>query len=79
MSNVFLHSSVFPFPAHHAVVLKADNMAEKLEWMAKLRYCIGAVQGSSIKTAAPDFDSSQRFSSTPEFSGVKFLLHKHQI
>lgn len=78
LSNDFLHSSMFPVPAQHAVILKAENMAEKLEWMAKLRYCIGAVQGLSIKAAAPEFDSSGRFSSAPESSGVNVLLRKYQ-
>ena len=78
LSNDSLHSSMFPVPAHHSVILKAENMAEKLEWMAKLRYSIGAVQGASIKTATPEFDSSQRFSSTPGPSGVNVLLHKYQ-
>lgn len=57
------------FKAHNAIILKAENMAEKLEWMAKLRYCIGAAQGPSIKAATPEFDSSGRFSSAPEPSG----------
>lgn len=62
----------FSAPAKHAVILKAENMAEKLEWMAKLRYCIGNAQGPGIKRDA-EFDSSQRFGSTPETSGVNLL------
>ncbi|KAG0632286.1 hypothetical protein M758_1G317400 [Ceratodon purpureus] len=54
------------FKAQHAIILKAENMAEKLEWMAKLRYCIGAAQGSSLRSAAPEFDSSGRYSSASE-------------
>jgi hypothetical protein len=69
---------MFPVSAHNAIILKAENMAEKLEWMAKLRYCIGAAQGPSIKAATPEFDSSGRFSSAPEPSGVNVLFHKYQ-
>jgi dynamin GTPase len=54
--------------AKHSVTFKAENMAEKLEWMGKLRYCIGNAQGPSVKGEA-QFDSSQRFGSTPETTG----------
>jgi len=70
--------ALYSVPAKHAIVLKAENMAEKLEWMAKLRYCIGNAQGPSIQRDA-EFDSSQRHSSTPETSGVNHLLDKFQI
>ncbi len=33
--------------AHHSLVLKADNMAEKMEWMAKLRGCIESPKNDS--------------------------------
>jgi dynamin GTPase len=44
-------------------VLKAENMAEKLEWMSKLRSCIeSTTKGASIKSGStPEFDSSRRF------------------
>ncbi|CAM6079306.1 unnamed protein product [Sphagnum tenellum] len=35
--------------AQHSVVLKAENMAEKLEWMGKLRNCMESQKGSSTK------------------------------
>jgi hypothetical protein len=35
--------------AEHSVVLKAENMAEKLEWMGKLRSCMESQKGSSTK------------------------------
>jgi dynamin GTPase len=38
--------------AHHSLILKADNMAEKLEWMAKLRGCIESPKDSSTKTGS---------------------------
>ncbi len=38
--------------AHHSLVLKADNMAEKLEWMAKLRGCIESPRDSSTKSGS---------------------------
>jgi dynamin GTPase len=51
------------FKANHTVVLKAENMAEKLEWMSKLRSCIeSTTKGASIKSGStPEFDSSRRF------------------
>ncbi|CAK9193656.1 unnamed protein product [Sphagnum troendelagicum] len=39
--------------AHHSLVLKADNMAEKMEWMAKLRGCIESPKNdSSMKSGS---------------------------
>jgi hypothetical protein len=35
--------------AEHSVVLKAENIAEKLEWMGKLRSCMESQKGSSTK------------------------------
>jgi hypothetical protein len=47
---------------HHWIVLKAENMAEKLEWMSKLRWCFGSTKGSSIEGGSgPEFDSSRCF------------------
>jgi len=47
--------------AHHSIILKAENMAEKLEWMSKLRSCIegkgGSSKESSVKSSK-DSDSS---------------------
>jgi dynamin GTPase len=53
----------FELAANHTVVLKAENMAEKLEWMSKLRSCIeSTTKGASIKSGStPEFDSSRRF------------------
>lgn len=67
-----LHSltvALVSVPAKHSVTFKAENMAEKLEWMGKLRYCIGNAQGASVKGEA-QFDSSQRFGSTSDTTGV---------
>ncbi len=37
-------------------------MAEKLEWMSKLRWCIESTKGSSIEGGSgPEFDSSRCF------------------
>ncbi|CAM6022611.1 unnamed protein product [Sphagnum balticum] len=43
--------------AEHSVVLKAENMAEKLEWMGKLRSCIDPQNASAVKK---ELDSSTR-------------------
>ncbi len=53
----------FELTANHTVVLKAENMAEKLEWMSKLRSCIEpTTKGASIRSGStPEFDSSRRF------------------
>jgi hypothetical protein len=42
-------------------VLKAENMAEKLEWMSKLRWCIGSTKGSIEGGSGPEFDCSRCF------------------
>jgi hypothetical protein len=39
---------MFPVSAHNAIILKAENMAEKLEWMAKLRYCLIPVEDLAV-------------------------------
>ncbi|CAM6090387.1 unnamed protein product [Calypogeia fissa] len=49
--------------AHHSIVLKADNMADKMDWMSRLRKCMGgapaskeaepsAKKGATIKTSS---------------------------
>lgn len=68
--GVLLGSWLSELAVRHEIVLKAENMAEKLEWMAKLRSCIEATsRGDSIKGGA-EFDSSRRFTSVPETSMV---------
>lgn len=38
--------------AEHSIHLKAENMAEKLEWMSKIRACIESTgQGDSAKSS----------------------------
>jgi hypothetical protein len=48
--------------AEHSVVLKAENMAEKLEWMGKLRSCINPQNASSVKK---ELDNSSTRSGIP--------------
>ncbi|CAM6021470.1 unnamed protein product [Sphagnum balticum] len=52
--------------ANHTVVLKAENMAEKLEWMSKLRSCIeSTTKGASIKSGStPEGDNFLQEGST---------------
>jgi hypothetical protein len=49
--------------AEHSVVLKAENMAEKLEWMGKLRSCMESQKGSSTKKES---DNSSTHLGTPD-------------
>jgi hypothetical protein len=38
--------------ARHSLILKASNMVEKLEWIAKLRGCIELPKDSSMKSGS---------------------------
>jgi len=59
--------------AHHSLILKAENMAEKLEWMSKIRACLeppgkgGSAKDSSIKNSTV-FDSSLSRSTSTDSS-----------
>ncbi|KAL3687882.1 hypothetical protein R1sor_014191 [Riccia sorocarpa] len=62
ISNKVAYKTVLK--AHHNIVLKADNMADKLDWMNRLRKCMGVVtpekesdsssskKGTTLKTSS---------------------------
>ncbi|KAL2629819.1 hypothetical protein R1flu_014505 [Riccia fluitans] len=56
ISNKVAYKTVLK--AHHNIVLKAENMADKLDWMNRLRKCIGG--GGATPTKESDNSSSKK-------------------
>ena len=50
---MLIYNPIFVYSAHSAVVLKAESMADKVEWLNKLRSVIQSKGGQVIGESGP--------------------------
>jgi dynamin GTPase len=54
--------------AHHSIILKADNMADKLDWMSRLRKCMGSAPSKESEPTSKKGSTLKTSSSAPSLS-----------
>ncbi|KAG6546849.1 hypothetical protein Mapa_011702 [Marchantia paleacea] len=72
ISNKVAYKTVLK--AHHNIVLKAENMADKLDWMNRLRKCIG---GGTTPTKESDNSSSKKGTTLKSSSSAPSLTESN--
>ena len=58
--SYIMSNSCLVLAANHSLVVKAENMAEKLDWMSRIRACMDAKGGSSDDSVRSSKDSSTK-------------------